>query len=101
MRWLEEFELKHVEFMRSVQYFDTMREVWGQLAVEADHEGITSFCKRQSCLFDSLRENTKAWFNRVAEPRFVNITEENIVSVLRDFREHELGWLATYTTPIQ
>lgn len=98
MRWLEEFELKHVEFMRSMQYFATMRNIWGQLAVETDNEGTASFCRRQSSIFDGLRESTKVWFNRVAEPRFVNISEENLVSVLRDFREHELGWLATYTT---
>lgn len=95
-RWLEEFELKHVEFMRCIKSFLTMSETWCALSLEADLPGNVAFAKRQSLIYRQLHDDAKSLFVKVAEPRFRQLSEQNFVELIRKFREVDLGWLAKY-----
>lgn len=95
-RWLEEFEVKHVDFMRAIKSFNTMHEIWKSLASNADHAGSAAFARKQSFLYDDLSNSMKEWFLKTAEPRFLHINEENIVETIQSFRNEELGWLYSF-----
>lgn len=92
-RWLEEFEMKHIDFMRSIKSFATMHLNWNELASQQVQPGKAAFARRQSLLYFRLYEDAKSRFDKTAEPRFKNLTEENLVEILMDFRRTELSWL--------
>lgn len=91
-RWLEDFEMKHIDFMRSIKSFHTMHETWNALANHAKDPGKAAFAKRQSKLYLRLHEDTRKRFEEVAEPRFRELSEENLVETLMEFRNVELSW---------
>lgn len=95
-RWLEEFEIKHIEFMRAIKSFSTMHDIWKSLASSTTHAGSASFARRQSYLYLDLCESMRRWFKDTAEPRFLNITEDNIIDTIQKFRADELDWLMKY-----
>lgn len=95
-RWLEEFELKHVEFMRCIKYFHTFSAIWNSLASNSSMPGMAAFSRRQSSLYWNLHSSAKEWFSKSAEPRFLAITEENLIRTILSFRQQELGWLTKY-----
>lgn len=99
MRWLEEFEMKHIEFMRCIQHFRTMHDIWKSLSDELDSPGDASFARRQSTIFMDLCDDAQEWFREVAEPQFLDLSEGNLVSKLQEFRKQELGWLSSYAGP--
>ena len=43
MRWLEEYEIKHVEFDRCIKAYSTMSSVWMELADKHSHTGYRAF----------------------------------------------------------
>lgn len=56
-RWLEQAEIKHVQFVRLVTSFRRMGDVWERLADEHKSDsGRQTFALRQSAIFKS-REN--------------------------------------------
>lgn len=95
-RWLEEFELKHLDFIRAIKSHYKMYEVWTALSKKTTDAGSAAFARRQSFVYYDLHVQTKEWFLKTAEPRFLNITEETIVETIQQFRADELGWLAKY-----
>lgn len=64
MRWLEEFELKHVEFMRSIKSFERMSSVWAELASKTPLPGNAAFARKQSETFKTLSKDASDWFSR-------------------------------------
>jgi len=94
MRWLEDFELKHVEIYRSIQFFHMMSKAWSSVASDYMPLGYSEFASRQSTLFSGLYDDAKKLFEEKGEPRFRNMTESTIVQIVRDFRKQELGWLS-------
>lgn len=96
MRWLEEFEMKHIEFIRSIRHFLSMHEVWTTLASESAHPGSAAFARRQSSLFMDLHCDAVKWYKKVSAPQFLELSEENMVQTLQDFRQQEIGWLQGY-----
>lgn len=97
MRWLEEFELTHVDFMRCLKSFHKMHEIWLSLAsgFPSSHSAA-AFARRQSHIYLDLHKQALTWFTGSADPRFLHITEENIIEVIQEFRKTELGWLESY-----
>lgn len=95
-RWLEEFEMKHIDFMRAMASFHKMHEVWATLSTKVTTAGSAAFARCQSWLYYELHTHTRAWFLQAAERRFLGITEENIVETIQKFRKEELGWLMKY-----
>lgn len=96
MRWLEEFELKHVDFMRCIKSFEKMRSVWTDLAEKVLLPGERAFARKQAATYDYLQKDASEWFGKTAEPRFLNMTEETLIKTITDFRAKELSWLKTY-----
>jgi hypothetical protein len=96
-RWLEEFELKHIEFIRCIRSFQTMHFAWAAMASKAVGAGRTAFARRQSTMYLDLHNEAKDWFARKGETRFVNLANyydtTSFVDAVRQFRERELGWL--------
>lgn len=96
MRWLEEFELKHVDFVRCIKSFEKMRSVWLDLAGSASLPGDSAFARKQASTYYVLHRDASAWFLKTAEPRFLSMTEETLVETISDFRAQELSWLESY-----
>lgn len=101
MRWLEEFELKHIEFIRCIGSFNTMHSIWDTMANAATQPGPAAFARRQATVYCNLRDDAKRWFAQKGEQRFVSSIQDghggsatSLVKAVRQFREHELGWLA-------
>jgi hypothetical protein len=93
LQWLEEFELKHVEFLRCIKSFYSMHSIWDTIAKDSAEPGHAAFTRHQSNIYLDLHDDAKAWFTRKGEARFVNMQESTIVQTVRRFREQELGWL--------
>jgi hypothetical protein len=98
MRWLEEFELKHMEFIRCIRSFNTMHTVWNAIGKKATKPGPAAFAFRQSTFYRDLHDDAKGWFIRKGERRFVQLVDgvDNVadfVRTARQFRKQELGWL--------
>lgn len=96
-RWLEDFEMKHIDFMRSIKSFHTMHLTWETLANRAKEPGKVAFARRQSKLYLRLHEDARKRFGEVAETRFRCLSEDNLVEVLKEFRHAELGWFEEAT----
>jgi hypothetical protein len=94
LRWLEEFELTHADFIRCIQHFDSIHSIWQSIATKASKPGYAAFARRQSAIYKDLRDDAKSLFAKKGEPRFVNIQVSEMVPVVQSFRELELGWLA-------
>lgn len=92
-RWLEDFEMKHVEFMRSIKSFHTMYRTWDTLASNQVHPGKAGFSRQQSLMYLRLHDDAVERFEKVSEPRFKGITEKNVVEIISEFRRVELRWL--------
>ena len=95
MRWLEEYEMKHMEFRRCIKSFDKMYSAWESIAAECDNPGYRSFAKRQANVYLRLRDETKTRFAAVGYSRFVECDDLEFVSEVYRFREKEIGWLKT------
>lgn len=96
MRWLEEFELKHVEFMRSIKSFEKMSSVWSILASKSSSPANSALARKQAAIYETLRADASHWFRQTGEPRFLVMTEHTLVKIITDFREGELSWLQGY-----
>jgi hypothetical protein len=92
-RWLEEFEMKHVELMRCIQFFNHMHSSWASAATKASNPHYSAFANRQSMIYTALHDDAQTWFTRIAAPHFSKLSEDNLVHTVRDFRKQELGWL--------
>lgn len=93
---MEQFELKHIEFIRCIKYFDTMSSVWSNLGLKTPDASESSFAKRQSSTYLTLRDDASKWFFKVAAPRFRSMTENNMIQMVIDFRHEELAWMGEY-----
>jgi len=92
-RWLEEFELKHVELRRTVQSFAVMSRVWAGIAAKAPSPGAAAFARKQASMYDDLHSDADVLLKEKGEKRFVNVADSDFVQAVQDFREQELGWL--------
>ena len=94
MRWMEEFELKHAEFIRCIKTFDTMRTAWENVAANCTHRGYAAFARRQSVMYRDLHKDAEDLYQQRAEKQFSGISgSETLIREVHKFRESELGWL--------
>ena len=91
MRWMEEFELKHMEITRCIRSFRTMSEVWEGIASKSEKPGYGAFARRQSDIYSRLCKDAEELFAKHAEPQFV-YPETTLIDALCTFREEELSW---------
>jgi hypothetical protein len=96
MRWLEEYELKHVEFQRCIESFRFMRVAWATLAAKSPEPGRAAFANRQSSVYRELQFDAEHLFKSKGLAEIVSCTTGDmnaLVEVIREFRRKELGWL--------
>ena len=93
MRWLEEFELKHIEFMRCIKTFETMRAIWGTISKRHDKPGYKAFAQRQANMYSDLRDDALSRFKHVANPNLLRGDIQSLIQAIWDFRQIQLSWL--------
>jgi hypothetical protein len=93
LRWMEEFELKHTEFLKSINSFQTMSTAWDTLANAEEDPARAAFARHRSNAYVTLHDHAVNLFTRTAEARFVDPDGGSIVEALRTFRKTELAWL--------
>jgi hypothetical protein len=92
MRWLEEFELKHMEFLRCIRSFDTLRSSWSSIEAKEAREAYAAYARRQADTYKRLHDQAQLLFKENAEPILYD-SRDDLVTALQDLRKHELGWL--------
>jgi hypothetical protein len=92
-RWLEEFELKHIEMRRCIESYQTMSLTWTTLATKSTLPGPAAFARRQAEIYNRLHSDALSLFMNKGEPCFVNTPQFGLVKAILNFREQELGWL--------
>jgi hypothetical protein len=96
MRWLEEFELKHIELIRCIRSFNKMHSVWEVMSKTVQKPGHAAFARRQSTIYVDLRNDAEKLFREKGEARFVSLglhDDSHLVDAVRQFRDAELSWL--------
>jgi hypothetical protein len=94
MRWLEEFELKHVEFIRCINSFQTMATTWVVVAEKETRDGYAAYARLQSSIFHQLRQEAECLFQKNAEPGLREARDDsNLLGGIQRLRKRELGWL--------
>jgi hypothetical protein len=93
LRWMEEFELKHAEFLKSINSFQAMSTAWSTLANAEGNPARAAFARYRSNTYTILRDHAVSLFTKTAEARFVDPEGGSIVAAIRTFRKTELAWL--------
>jgi hypothetical protein len=91
MRWLEELELRHVEFIRCITSLSSMETAWTTLANQEDREIYSAYARRQASLYRKMRREAAELFAKVGDSRFVE-AKAPIPDVVQSFRADELCW---------
>jgi hypothetical protein len=97
LRWLEEFELKHVEFIRCIRSFRSHQDAWAAAAASSPRAGQAAFARRQSATYRRLKEEAEYYFKKAGtkelrEPNEVSAIIEAVVK----YREKHLGWFRQF-----
>jgi hypothetical protein len=92
LRWLEEFELKHAEFIKSINSFQSMADAWNTLANTDEDKARAAFARYRSNAYLILHDQAVDLFAKTGERRFVKLEGGNLVTAVRAFRETELDW---------
>jgi hypothetical protein len=92
MRWLEEFELKHAEFIRCINGFGAMASAWSTIAAAEARDGYAAFARHQADIYHQLREDAEKLFKKNAEPSLFE-SRDNLIGGIQKLRRQELAWL--------
>jgi hypothetical protein len=92
MRWLEEFELKHAEFIRCIKSFHAMATAWSTLATTETREGYAAFARYQADIYGRLHRDAEDLFKKNAEPSLYE-SRDNLIEGIQKLRRRELAWL--------
>lgn len=57
-RWREEWEIKQVEFLRCIHYFESIARAWSELAV-CHSGGKASYAKKKSAMFQEMGNHAR------------------------------------------
>jgi hypothetical protein len=102
MRWLEEYELKHVEFQRCIESFRKMHTIWDSLAEKSSDPGYAAFARHRSCIYHDLKREAETLFIAKGNKAFQKFKPEDQEAMLRaviQFRAQELDWLRELAHP--
>ncbi|THU85187.1 hypothetical protein K435DRAFT_869548 [Dendrothele bispora CBS 962.96] len=93
-RWMEEFELKHAEFERTISHFRAMSSAWKSLAGTNDNLGHVASASRKAAMFTDLAEDALICFRKVGHPDFVDRPDGLILADrVAEWRSCQLSWM--------
>ena len=95
LRWLEQFELKHIEFTRCIKYFDHFSKIWSAISSTEPKLGHRAFANKQATMFYDMKTAANTRFLRVGYKDFVGIDGADFIAAVEKFREEEFLWLTS------
>jgi hypothetical protein len=95
LRWLEQFELKHVEFTRCIKYFDYFSNIWSAIASTESRPGYRAFANKQATTFHDMKIAANTRFLSVGYKGFVGIDGADFIAAVEKFRQEEFTWLTS------
>ena len=102
MRWLEEVEVKHVEFLRTIKHFDASYRAWDSIAKQESRPGFATFARKQCSTYAALRDDALRLFKAAGDVRFVGVRDaRELLGAIYEFRRDELGWLGSHISELE
>ncbi|KAJ3819679.1 hypothetical protein F5880DRAFT_1616250 [Lentinula raphanica] len=93
-RWMEQFESKHAEFERIIEYFRTMASAWTALGNKQTTPGYRAYANYHANMFTDLANDADMRYKRVGHPVFMNFGEGEILADrVLDWRKDWLKWM--------
>lgn len=93
MRWLEEIEVKQIEFLRCTRYFDYLRQIWESIAGGERRPGYAAYARKQQATYSSLYNDALYRCRKVVDPKIVGSQNgTQLVAAVNDHRSNELEW---------
>ena len=93
-RWMEQFELKHVEFHCTVNFFKRIAHDWTELATSSTLPGFSAYASKHAAMFTDLANDTDFHFKQVGHPDFVNLPETTrLADAVGVWRTKWLQWM--------
>ncbi|KAJ3963612.1 hypothetical protein EV361DRAFT_956809 [Lentinula raphanica] len=93
-RWMEQFESKHAEFERDIEYFRTMAKAWSFLAKKNLAAGYHAYTKRHAAMFTDLANDAELRYKQVGHPGFMNLGGDEILADrVEEWRNKWLDWM--------
>ncbi|THU99408.1 hypothetical protein K435DRAFT_659064, partial [Dendrothele bispora CBS 962.96] len=93
-RWMEQFELKHAEFERTILFFRRTSNAWLSLANPALSPGHGTFAKRQAAVYNDLAKDAELRYKAVGHPAFIELPEDTILAQrVEEWRMQQLSWM--------
>ena len=99
-RWQEQWEAKQADFMRCIQFYKKMSEVWSQLATSSDTAGRAAYARRTSAMYDAMAQSAKALFISAGYQDRILAEDKILPDFIEDDRQHPdnvIPYLNTHT----
>ena len=87
-RWQEQWEAKQADFMRCIQSYKKMSEVWAQLAASSDTVGRAAYARRTSAMYDAMAQSAKALFISAGYQDRILTEDKTLADFIEDDRQH-------------
>jgi hypothetical protein len=69
LRWLEQVEIKHCEFIRLIRSMEFTSLAWRSWATKGQgHQGHQAYALKQAAVYDTLRKDAVLAFRQNSEP---------------------------------
>lgn len=93
-RWMEQFEMKHAEFERTISFFNMMATTWSQLAQKASQPGFVAYANRHAAMYTDLTNDADIRYKQIGHPDFINLREGRILAdAVAEWRTRWLAWM--------
>jgi len=98
-RWQEQLEAKQADFLRCIQFYKKMSEVWAQLATSSDTAGRAAYTRRTSAMYDAMAQSAKALFISAGYQDRILAEDRTLADFIEDDQQHpdnEIPYLNTH-----
>ncbi|KAK7026078.1 hypothetical protein VNI00_015724 [Paramarasmius palmivorus] len=93
-RWMEQFEIKHAEFERTIAHFKKMEEVWISMATRGTTSGHSAHAFHQGVVFRNLAAQALARYQSVCHPSFAHRDRGTMLAdKVLEWRNEQLRWM--------
>lgn len=75
-RWQEEVEIKQADFIRCINYFGKMSDVWMSLQGSITSPGKIAYAKKKSAMFKEMELSARHLFAKAGYSHLLNLTNE-------------------------